>query len=253
MMLFHSLKQSVLNGKVAQESIANRIAEIDWIAVRSMLNQRGFAILPPILTEPECQSLIALYPNRDRFRSRVDMARLRFGIGEYKYFANPLPAIVSELRETLYPRVAPIANEWSAAIRLADRFPPTLAEFLARCHREGQTKPTPLMLRYETGGYNCLHQDLYGEMVFPIQFTFMLSRADNDFEGGQFLLIEQRLRAQSRGDAIALEQGGAILFPTRYRPIQGTRGFYRVGVRHGVSRIERGLRFTLGIIFHDAK
>jgi hypothetical protein len=178
---------------------------------------------------------------------------LRFGVGEYKYFADPLPPIVAALRESLYPRVAPIANEWMEALRLPDRFPADLPEFTARCHRAGQAKPTPLMLRYDAGGYNCLHQDLYGAIVFPIQFTLMLGRPGEDFAGGEFLLVEQRPRAQSRGDAIALGQGEAILFATRYRPQRGTRGYYRVNVRHGVSRIDRGRRVTLGIIFHDAK
>jgi hypothetical protein len=181
------------------------------------------------------------------------MARLRFGVGEYKYFADPLPPIVATLREELYPRVAPIANAWMELLRLEDRFPASLAEFTARCHREGQSKPTPLLLRYDAGGYNCLHQDLYGAIVFPIQFTIMLSRPGADFDGGEFLLVEQRPRAQSRGEAITLRQGEAILFATRYRPVQGSRGYYRVNVRHGVSRIERGRRVTLGVIFHDAK
>ena len=218
-----------------------------------MIEERGYATTAPLLSAEECAELIAFYEDRARFRSRVDMARLRYGVGEYKYFANPLPPIVATLREELYPRVAPIADGWMEALRLKDRFPKSLAEFTARCHREGQAKPTPLLLRYVAGGYNCLHQDLYGAIVFPIQFTIMLSRPGADFDGGEFLLVEQRPRAQSRGEAITLRQGEAILFAARYRPVQGSRGYYRVNVRHGVSRIERGRRVTLGIIFHDAK
>ncbi len=200
----------------------------------------------------ECAALIELYADRQKFRSKVDMARHRFGEGEYKYFAYPLPPIVADLREALYSRVAPIANQWADVLRWEIRFPANLDEFIAECHRAGQVRPTPLMLRYEAGGYNCLHQDLYGEVAFPLQFTLMLSRPAIDFEGGEFLLVENRPRAQSRGEAITLEQGCAVLFPTRYRPIRSTRGWSRVAVRHGVSRIGQGHRVTLGIIFHDA-
>lgn len=181
------------------------------------------------------------------------MSRFRFGVGEYKYFAAPLPLIVGAIRETLYARVAPIANESMQALRSEIRFPPDLRAFLKRCHREGQIKPTPLMLRYESGGYNCMHQDLYGEIAFPLQFTFMLSREGVDYTGGEFVLLEQRPRAQSRVNVITLQQGEGVLFSTRYRPVQGARGFYRANVRHGVSVVHGGLRFTLGIIFHDAK
>lgn len=226
---------------------------LDWPQIRARMDERGYATLPPILAPEECASLIALYERRECFRSKVDMAQLRFGVGEYKYFAAPLPPLVATLRATLYPAVAAIANDWIAALRVTDRFPPALDEFLEHCHRHGQTKPTPLMLRYTAGGYNCLHQDLYGEVVFPLQFTLMLSRPEKDFAGGEFLLMEQRPRAQSRGDAIQLAQGAAILFATRYRPMRGVRGNYRVNVRHGVATIDAGTRFTLGIIFHDAK
>jgi hypothetical protein len=235
------------------EAIRPRVEAVDWVGIRAMIAERGYATTAPLLSAEECAELSGLYDNRERFRSRVDMARLRFGVGEYKYFADPLPPIVATLREELYPRVAPIANAWMELLRLEDRFPASLAEFTARCHREGQSKPTPLLLRYDAGGYNCLHQDLYGAIVFPIQFTIMLSRPGADFDGGEFLLVEQRPRAQSRGEAITLRQGEAILFATRYRPVQGSRGYYRVNVRHGVSRIERGRRVTLGVIFHDAK
>jgi uncharacterized protein len=233
--------------------VAERIARLEWQQILEAVDAEGFASLPPILSPEECASLIASYELRDRFRSRIDMARFRFGLGEYKYFAAPLPPIVRELRASLYPRVAPIANDWMKALRLRISFPETLDEFLERCHRSGQTKPTPLLLRYDAGGYNCLHQDLYGEIAFPLQFTFMLSRYNADYTGGESLLLEQRPRAQSRCDVIVLEQGAGILFATRYRPVKGSRGFYRVNVRHGISRVRTGRRFALGIIFHDAK
>jgi len=234
-------------------STCERIAQLDWPQIRQALEADGFALLPPILSARECADLSAMYEVRERFRSRIEMGRFRFGLGEYKYFAAPLPPIVAELRASLYPRVAPIANDWMKALRINTSFPPTLDAFLDRCHRSGQTKPTPLLLRYEAQGYNCMHQDLYGEIAFPLQFTFMLSDQGADYSGGEFLLLEQRPRAQSKCDAIALEQGAAILFATRYRPVKGARGFYRVNVRHGISRVRNGRRFALGIIFHDAK
>jgi hypothetical protein len=234
-------------------AIERRISQIDWEQIRAALNDRGYAISEAILTAEECAALLELYDDHQRFRSKIDMARHRFGEGEYKYFAYPLPLIVAELREALYARVAPIANEWTDALRLQARFPASLGGFLAQCRRAGQSRPTPLILRYEAGGYNCLHQDLYGEIAFPLQFTIMLSRPAIDFVGGEFLLVENRPRAQSRGEAIRLEQGCAVLFPTRYRPVRSTRGWSRTAVRHGVSRIGHGHRVTLGIIFHDAK
>jgi len=233
--------------------IAERIVQLEWPQIRQSLEDDGFAMLPPILSSEECADIIAMYEVRERFRSRVEMARFRFGQGEYKYFAAPLPPIIAELRASLYPCVAPVANDWMKALRMSISFPETLDDFREQCHGSGQTKPTPLLLRYEAGGYNCMHQDLYGEIAFPLQFTFMLSRCGADYTGGEFLLLEQRPRAQSRCDAITLEQGAAILFPTRYRPVKGTRGFYRVNLRHGISRVRNGRRFALGIIFHDAK
>jgi uncharacterized protein len=233
--------------------IAQRVAGLDWAQIRQAIDADGFARLPPILLPGECAELSCTYGMHERFRSRIEMARFRFGLGEYKYFAAPLPPLVAELRWSLYSRVAPIANDWMKALRMAISFPDTLEEFLERCHRLGQSKPTPLLLRYETGGYNCMHQDLYGELAFPLQFTFMLSRNGADYTGGEFLLLEQRPRAQSRCEAITLEQGAAIVFATRYRPVQGARGFFRVNVRHGISRVRDGRRFALGIIFHDAK
>jgi uncharacterized protein len=237
----------------ARPGIAERIAHLDWPPILHSLEADGFATLPPIVSGDECADLRAMYEVRERFRNRVEMARFRFGLGEYKYFATPLPPIVAELRESLYSRIAPVANDWMKALRMNVSFPETLDDFLERCHRAGQLKPAPLLLRYESGGYNCMHQDLYGEIAFPLQFTFMLSRYGGDYTGGEFLLLEQRPRAQSRCEAITLEQGAAILFATRYRPVKGARGFHRVNVRHGISRVLNGRRFALGIIFHDAK
>jgi uncharacterized protein len=233
--------------------IAERIARLDWAQIRQSLELDGFAALPPILSPRECRELTTMYEVRERFRSRIDMARFRFGIGEYKYFALPLPPVVAELRNSLYPYVVPVANDWMKVLRMPLSFPDCLDDFLERCRRAGQAKPTPLLLRYEAGGYNCMHQDLYGELAFPLQFTFMLSQSGVDYTGGEFLLLEQRPRAQSKCEAINLKQGAAILFATRFRPIRGARGFYRVNVRHGISRVIHGCRYALGIIFHDAK
>ena len=233
--------------------IAERITQLDWPQIRQAVEANGFATLPPILSPQECTDLAGMYEIRELFRSRIEMARFRFGLGEYKYFAAPLPPIVAELRSTLYPYLVPIANDWMKALRMHISFPEALNDFIERCHRRGQTKPTPLVLRYEAGGYNCMHQDLYGELAFPLQLTFMLSRCGRDYSGGEFLLLEQRPRAQSRCEAISLEQGAAVVFATHSRPVQGTRGFYRVKVRHGISRVRDGRRFALGIIFHDAK
>jgi hypothetical protein len=226
-----------------------QLAETDLAAA---FDRDGYAVLPGMLDAEECRQLAALYDDRDAFRSRVVMARHGFGQGEYKYLAYPLPPIVAGLREALYPRVAPIANRWQRQLGLAAQFPDTLAAYLARCHAAGQPRPTPLILKYGPGDYNCLHQDLYGELVFPIQATVLLSRPAEDFAGGEFLLVEQRPRRQSKGEVVALRQGDAVLFPVNHRPVAGTRGFYRVTMRHGVSRVQSGQRFTLGIIFHDA-
>jgi len=233
--------------------IADRLAALDWEAVGRSLDEWGYAKTPPVLTPDECAALISLWPDADRFRSRIDMARYRFGVGEYGYFAHPLPPLVQALRLHAYPRLATVANRWEAALRTRTRYPDGLAALLERCRRKGQTRPTPLMLRYETGGYNCLHQDVYGEVVFPIQLTCFLSRRSVDYTGGDFLLVEQRPRAQSRGEAIATEQGEIVIFTTRHRPVRGARGVYRAAMRHGVSRILTGRRWTLGVIFHDAR
>ena len=233
-------------------SIKARITKLDWDRIGRDLDTNGFALTGAILASDECASLIALYPQRERFRSRVDMTRLRYGVGEYKYFARPLPKLVEELRAALYPRLAPVANRWSKLLDDVEPYPASLAAFIKSCAAHGQSRPTPLLLHYEAGGYNCLHQDLYGDIAFPLQFTCVLSRRDRDFEGGEFLLVEQRPRAQSRGEAISMDQGEGIIFTNRYRPIAGTRGHYRVNVRHGVSTLGAGERYSLGVIFHDA-
>ena len=226
---------------------------VDWAAVEASLRERGYAKLPPILTERACGDLVAMYPDDARFRSRVDMERYRFGLGDYKYFARPLPPVVDTLRTDVYLLLAPIANAWHKALGVRQRFPATAAEMARLCARHGQTRPTPLLLHYETGGYNCLHQDLYGDIAFPLQLTCFLSRRGDDYEGGEFLLVEQRPRQQSIGTALTFEQGEAVVFATAHRPIKRARGYYRATMRHGVSRIERGSRYTLGIIFHDAR
>ena len=229
------------------------IAALDWDQIESNLNEPGFALTGPLLDADQCASLIALYDDRDRFRSRIEMARFGYGVGEYKYFAQPLPAVVAELRTALYGRLAPIANRWSKLLGGGQEFPRSVGEYLKACHAAGQSRPTPLLLRYQAGGYNCLHQDLYGELAFPLQFTCLLSQRGSDYEGGESLLVEQRPRAQSRGEAFTLDRGAALIFPNRYRPVAGARGHYRVTVRHGVSTVRSGERYALGIIFHDAK
>jgi hypothetical protein len=233
--------------------IAARLADLDWTTVERSLGEWGYARTPPLLTPDECAGLVAMYADETRFRSRIDMARYRFGVGEYKYFDAPLPPLVQDLRTHAYPPLAAIANQFEVALDTATRHPADLAGLQASCRRRGQTKPTPLLLHYEAGGYNCLHQDIYGDVVFPLQLTCFLSRPGIDYEGGDFLLVEQRPRAQSRGEAIAPEQGEILIFPTRHRPVQGARGWYRAAMRHGVSRVLRGTRDTLGVIFHDAK
>ncbi len=234
-------------------TVATRLGRLDWDAIGRDLDARGHALTPPLLTSLECRRLAALWDRRERFRSHVDMAQHRFGAGEYRYFGEPLPAMVAELRQAAYARLAPIANRWSAALGGRERFPGDLAAFVATCAARGQRRPTPLLLRYTAGGHNCLHQDLYGAVAFPLQLTVLLSRPGVDFTGGELLLVEQRPRAQSRGQAIVLAQGQAVVFPNRHRPVAGARGPYRVTVRHGVSDVHAGERRALGIIFHDAE
>jgi hypothetical protein len=234
-------------------TVGARLAQLDWTSVARALDENGHAVTPRLLTAAECRGVTSLWSRRDRFRSHVDMMRHRFGAGEYRYFAEPLPPIVDVLRREMYARLAPVANRWAAALGGRERFPDDLATFVAQCAAHGQRRPTPLLLRYTAGGYNCLHQDLYGAIAFPLQVTILLSRPDADFTGGEILLVERRPRAQSRGHAIALGQGQAVIFPNRYRPVAGARGPYRVTVRHGVSDVRSGERRTLGIIFHDAE
>jgi hypothetical protein len=233
--------------------ITKRLVQLDWKAIEQALWDFGYAKTPAVLTAAECDQLIGLYTDPTRFRRRIDMVRHRFGAGEYQYFAEPLPPLVQGLRTATYPPLAAIANRWMAALRRPQRYPTDLPSFLGLCHEQGQTKPTPLLLRYDVGGYNCLHQDLYGEVAFPLQLTCFLSRRDLDYTGGEFLLVEQRPRAQSRGEAVVTEQGEIIIFATRDRPAAGSRGSHRVQMRHGVSRVRSGVRYALGIIFHDAK
>ncbi len=216
------------------------------------LDARGYARIEGLLTPQECSSIAALYRSDSRFRSRVVMARHGFGRGEYKYFDYPLPKLVKELRTSLYAQLTPIANRWYAALGVKTSFPEEHAEYLARCHAAGQTRPTPLLLQYGEGDYNCLHQDLYGEHAFPLQVAVLLSEPGRDFEGGEFVLTEQRPRMQSRVDVVPLRQGDAVVFAVHHRPVRGTRGTYRVNMRHGVSRLRSGHRCTLGLIFHDA-
>jgi uncharacterized protein len=227
---------------------------LDRAELERALDAQGFAKLPRMLSPEQCGSLAAMYRDDERFRARIDMARFRFGVGEYKYFANPLPPLVDELRHDLYEQIVPIANEWASRLRSSRvRFPGTLDAFLKTCHAAGQRRPTPLLLSYGTGGHNCLHQDIYGDIAFPLQVVFGLSRPGDDYEGGELLFVEQRPRAQSRGFAVRVAQGEGVVFTTRERPVAGSRGDYRVAVRHGVSTITSGSRMTLGIIFHDAK
>jgi len=236
------------------QSIADRINGLDWKAATDSLSQRGYAVTTQILFPDECASLAEMYADEARFRSKIVMERYRFGIGDYKYFDNPLPEIVTSVRTAAYPHLASVANEWAANLgEKGPRFPAEHATFLKTCHVAGQTKPTPLLLHYEAGGYNCLHQDIYGEVAFPLQMVFLLGQHGRDWDGGEFLLVEQQPRAQSKGEVVHADQGQAIIFTTRHRPVRGSRGYYRVNMKHGVSRVHRGTRYTLGIIFHDAK
>jgi hypothetical protein len=222
-------------------------------ALEDDLHTRGHAVLPQLLSPAECAAVVGLYPDSSRFRSRVVMARHGFGQGEYQYFSYPLPDLVQSLRSRLYPQLVGVANRWNEAMGIDVRYPAGHAEFLARCHAAGQLRPTPLLLQYGEGDYNCLHQDLYGEHVFPLQVAVLLSRPKDDFTGGEFVLTEQRPRMQSRAAVVPLQQGDAVVFAVHHRPVAGNRGFYRVNMRHGVSTVRSGHRHTLGIIFHDAQ
>jgi len=234
-------------------TIAERLRRLDWDAIEAALWERGFAKTPPLLTAAECLGVVALYDDDSRFRKTITMERLRFGAGQYKYLRDPLPPLVRELRVHGYRHLAPIANRWLEALRQQSRFPATLAEFRAQCTALGQTQPTPLVLRYTTGGYNRLHQDLYGDLAFPLQMTCFVSRRGEDFEGGQFLLVESEPRVQSRAEVIPGELGEIVIFPTRERPVRGKQRVRRARMRHGLARVESGERYALGIIFHDAR
>jgi uncharacterized protein len=237
----------------SRNTTRDRVSAMDWTAVAAQLSDRGWAILTRALDADECGELVKLYDDESRFRKRILMARHGYGRGEYQYFAYPLPDLVAGLRSELYPRLAPVANQWNESMRIDARFPDGHAEFLERCHTAGQTRPTPLMLRYGTGDFNALHQDLYGEHVFPLQVAFLLSEPGRDFTGGEFVLTEQRPRMQSRATVVPLRRGDGLVFAVRYRPAQGTRGTYRLNMRHGVSEVRSGQRHTLGVIFHDAE
>jgi uncharacterized protein len=246
------MKTSLI-GVIPVKNAIDRIKTLDWERISRDLDAQGSAILERLLSADECQALAELYSEDGLFRSRVVMSRHGFGRGEYKYFNYPLPEIIAELRTAIYPKLAPIANRWNSAMRIGVRYPEEHADFIKRCHDAGQLRPTPLLLQYRESDYNCLHQDLYGEHVFPIQVTILLSEPGKDFTGGEFVLTEQRPRMQSRAEVVPLRQGDAVAFAVHHRPVQGTRGAYRVNLRHGVSRLRSGHRHSAGIIFHDAQ
>jgi uncharacterized protein len=247
------MSRSATARKLETTDIADRVAAFDWASIGAQLDQFGCATTGALLSADECAAISSRYDDDQLYRSRVIMARHGFGRGEYKYFAYPLPEVVASLRALLYPPLAEIANRWNEQLGLDQRFPAQHATYLKRCHAGGQTRPTPLLLQYGAGDYNCLHQDVYGELVFPLQVAFLLSRPDEDFSGGEFVVTEQRPRMQSRAEVVPLRQGEGVIFPVHHRPVQGTRGVYRVNMRHGVSRLREGHRYTLGVIFHDGK
>jgi uncharacterized protein len=234
-------------------SIQERVAALNWPQIETNLGAYGWAVAESLLSPGECRALAGMYNEDGFFRSRIVMARHGFGRGEYKYWAHPLPEIIATLRTAFYPRLAQVANRWNETMKIDFMYPADHENYLEQCHRAGQTKPTPLLLQYKEGDFNCLHQDVYGEYVFPLQVAFLLSVPDEDFTGGEFVLTEQRPRMQSRAEVVSLEQGDGVIFAVHHRPVQGTRGAYRVSLRHGVSRLRSGHRHTLGIIFHDAK
>jgi uncharacterized protein len=242
-----------LRKEITVANAADRVNQLDWQRISHDLDEYGNALLPQLLQPGECDTLAALYPDDTHFRSRVIMERFSFGRGEYKYFRYPLPNIISELRTALYSNLQPVANHWNESMDIDMRYPEEHADFIQRCHQAGQLRPTPLLLQYRPGDFNCLHQDLYGEHVFPIQVTVLLSEPGRDFTGGEFVLTEQRPRMQSRAEVVPLDKGDVVAFAVHNRPVQGKRGYYRVNFRHGVSRLRSGSRFTVGIIFHDAK
>jgi uncharacterized protein len=238
--------------RIRQPDIDSRLEDVSWTLVFAQLDGYGWAMIEQILTAGACSAIAGLYEDDQLFRSHVVMARHGFGRGEYKYFRYPLPDLITELRTALYRRLAPLANQWNESMGVDVRYPDEHADFIERCHQAGQIRPTPLLLRYGAGDYNCLHQDLYGEHVFPFQVAFLLAEPEKDFTGGEFVLTEQRPRMQSRAEVVPLRQGDGVIFAVHHRPVQGSRGVYRVNLRHGVSRIRSGRRHTVGIIFHDA-
>jgi uncharacterized protein len=240
-------------GDPTRPPVAERVASLAWDRIAEDLDRYGCALTGPVLGTAERTSLAALYARDENFRSRVVMRRHGFGSGEYKYFSYPLPGLIGALRAAFYPCLAPIANRWNEKMGLQPRYPADHEAFLRKCHAVGQSRPTPLLLKYVTGDFNCLHQDLYGELAFPLQATFLLSCPGRDFTGGEFLLTEQRPRMQSRAEVVSLSEGEGVIFAVHQRPVEGARGHYRVNLRHGVSRLRSGERYTLGVIFHDAK
>lgn len=246
-----ALKEASLPVPDAARAVS-RVESLDWQSITNSLNDSGNALLENILTSQDCEALASIYGTDEHFRSRVVMSRHGFGRGEYKYFRYPLPDVLQGLRTSLYERLAPIANHWNQQMGVETRYPAKHADFIKRCHNAGQLRPTPLLLQYGVGDYNCLHQDVYGEHVFPIQVAFLLSEPERDFTGGEFVLTEQRPRMQTRPEVVPLHQGDAVAFAVHHRPVQGTRGSYRVNLRHGVSRLRSGQRYTVGVIFHDA-
>lgn len=235
------------------EAAQARLAGYDWPALAGDLGAYGCAVIEKLLSPEECRQIAGLYPDESHFRSHVHMARHGFGKGEYRYFKYPLPDLIGGLRTALYPRLADVANDWNARMGVAERYPTEHATFLGQCHGQGQTRPTPLLLQYIPGDFNCLHQDLYGDLAFPIQVAILLSEPGRDFSGGEFVLTEQRPRMQSRAEVVPLRRGDAVAFAVHNRPVRGANGYYRVNLRHGVSRVRSGMRHTVGIIFHDAK
>ncbi|HVO88401.1 MAG TPA: 2OG-Fe(II) oxygenase [Casimicrobiaceae bacterium] len=245
-------RSSGISANPAVAQAVERVSAYDWQALRNELNSHGSAVLPELLSPEECRSIATLYSDQSHFRSRIHMTRHGFGKGEYRYFRYPLPDLIEQLRTSLYPRLASIANEWNERMRIDERYPDDHASFLRLCHDAGQARPTPLLLQYVAGDFNCLHQDLYGDIAFPIQVAILLSEPDKDFTGGEFVLTEQRPRMQSRIEVVPLRQGDAVAFAVHNRPVRGSHGDYRVNMRHGVSTVRSGLRHTVGIIFHDA-
>lgn len=229
-----------------------RIEQLDWRKISCQLNDHGYALANNVLTDAECNSLVQQYDNKELYRKTISMERYRFGVGEYKYFNYPLPDLIENVRQNVYPHLAPVANNWMWALNINKQFPHTLEGLLEQCHQQGQIRPTPLILRYDKGGYNTLHQDLYGEVYFPMQLVLFLDEPGKDYEGGEFVLIEQRPRAQSRAIVQKPGKGDMLMFTTNFRPVKGSKGYYRVNMKHGVSEIIEGRRHTLGVIFHDA-